>query len=248
MTEGFDRSQADATASRTSPNGAEGSASQVQSYYETIASQYDDSRFGNTYGQYVDRQEQTILRRWLGNSSGQSILDLGCGTGRLLHFASAGLDSSPAMLEIARSKHPAKPLMQGSAAQLPIESASYDAIFSFHLLMHLQPEQIRSVLDECYRVLKPGGTLIFDIPSAARRRLVAYQSSSWHAATSLSLADIRAMLNDRWQLTAYAGVMLFPIHRIPAKLRLSFLPIDQLLCWVGLKAFASYYVVRAIRL
>ena len=46
---------------------------------------------------------------------------------------------------------------------LPIDDASVDVIVSFYSLEHLYP--LRPYLDEMFRVLKPGGTLIGAIPA-----------------------------------------------------------------------------------
>ena len=66
----------------------------VRAYYDGIAARYDESRFGNSYGRYLDAQERPLLRRWLPAVPGARVLDLACGTGRLLEFASLGVDAS----------------------------------------------------------------------------------------------------------------------------------------------------------
>lgn len=45
--------------------------------------------------------------------------------------------------------------------------ASIDAIYSSHMLEHLYFEQARTVLRECYRVLRPGGILRLALPDGA---------------------------------------------------------------------------------
>lgn len=113
--------------------------------YEDLASEYDNSRFDNSYGRYIDCQEREILSRWLGNAQTQSILDLACGTGRFLSFATAGLDLSPRMIEVAKTKHPDKEFIQASASNIPIESGQYDVVFSLHLFMHLSQTKIKAI-------------------------------------------------------------------------------------------------------
>jgi len=88
--------------------------SRVVDYYDRLAERYDDERFENSYGSYLDAQERRVVRRWLAPITHGSILDLACGTGRLLHMATYGLDASDAMVRIARQKHPDK---QSTAAQ-----------------------------------------------------------------------------------------------------------------------------------
>ena len=80
----------------------------VVEYYDELASRYDRHRFGNSYGAYIDAQERRILRAWLVPVKDGKVLDLACGTGRLLDLATHGLDASEAMVRIAREKHPGK--------------------------------------------------------------------------------------------------------------------------------------------
>ena len=64
----------------------------IETYYNDIASNYDQWRFGNSYGKYIDYQERAILNNWLRDLKGKNILDLGCGTGIFLDLANTGLD------------------------------------------------------------------------------------------------------------------------------------------------------------
>jgi ubiquinone/menaquinone biosynthesis C-methylase UbiE len=104
--------------------------------------------------EYVDLPEQP------------NILDLGCGTGRLLnrlasHFPSlkgTGLDLSPQMIRQARqaNRHHAELLfLQGNAEALPFAKGQFDTVFNtFSFLHYPNPER---VLTEISRVLNLGG-------------------------------------------------------------------------------------------
>ena len=217
-------------------------------YYEDLASEYDRSRFNNSYGRYIHSQEREILSRWLSSSQTQSVLDLACGTGRFLSFATAGLDLSPKMIEVARAKYPDKQFIQASASNIPIESGEYDAVFSLHLFMHLSQAKIQAIVDECYRILRPKGILIFDIPSALRRKLISYKAKDWHGATSFSLSDIHQLCTGKWQVEELVGVNFIPIHRFPHPTRPLLLPVDKYLSHSFLKLMSSYYFVKLIKL
>lgn len=217
-------------------------------YYEELASEYDRSRFNNSYGRYIHSQEREILSRWLGSVQTQSILDLACGTGRFLSFATAGLDLSPKMIEVARTKYPDKQFIQASASHIPVESGQYDAVFSLHLFMHLSQAKIQAIVDECYRILRPNGILIFDIPCALRRKLISYKAEDWHGATSFSLNDIHQLCTGKWHVEELVGVNFLPIHRFPNPTRSLWLPVDKFLSHSFLKLLASYYFVKLIKL
>ncbi len=95
-----------------------------------------------------------------------NVLDMGCGTGRLLNrlasqfpdLRGTGLDLSPQMLRIARYQnchHPRLIYIQGQADSLPFAGGQFDAVFSTISFLHyLQPER---VLSEVARVLKKNG-------------------------------------------------------------------------------------------
>jgi ubiquinone/menaquinone biosynthesis C-methylase UbiE len=99
------------------------------------------------------------------------LIDLGCGTGRLLDFVkqawprlpALGLDLSPAYIRHAR-RHLARwsrlNLVVGNAEAIPAPDASCDAVTNIFMMHELPPEVRRTVIGEAARVLKPGGRLI----------------------------------------------------------------------------------------
>ncbi|MCP4656351.1 MAG: class I SAM-dependent methyltransferase [bacterium] len=101
-----------------------------------------------------------------------TILDLGTGSGALLEIIREqchdcelmGLDPAPAMLEKAQEKMAGDPkvrFLHASADQLELPSQSVDVIVSNFALHHLEHRQKRVCAHEMFRVLKPGGRLIF---------------------------------------------------------------------------------------
>jgi ubiquinone/menaquinone biosynthesis C-methylase UbiE len=103
---------------------------------------------------------------------GELILDAGCGTGRnyskllLAGSTAIGIDFSYGMLTVARRKladfradFPV--LLADLECTLPFESASFDAVLCALIGEHLS--NLGSVLKQFYRVLKPGGRLVFSV-------------------------------------------------------------------------------------
>ena len=80
---------------------------QIVEYYDEIAPSYDEDRFNNTYGRFIDTQERKILEQLLSDQE-LIIMDLACGSGRLLRYAGIGLDASTEMLQLAKNKFPEK--------------------------------------------------------------------------------------------------------------------------------------------
>ena len=97
---------------------------------------------------------------------GEVALEAGCGGGRALAIARGrlprtrwvGLDRVARFLEQAREACPGVPLARGDLCQLPFAASSLDAVFSRDTLECL-PDPVRH-LDECARVLRPGGRLL----------------------------------------------------------------------------------------
>ncbi len=193
-------------------------------YYEALAPRYDESRFGTSYGRFLHAQERRLLGRWL---PAGAILDLGCGTGRMLDLATHGLDPSPAMLATARLRHPDRELAQGAGGAIPWPDRHFDAALCLHVLMHLQLPAIRELFAECHRVLRPGGRLLVDAPSSLRRRLTGHRQPGWHGGTALD--DLSILLGPCWRAVDDAGLIFLPLGRIPHRLRPLLRPLHDLL-------------------
>jgi ubiquinone/menaquinone biosynthesis C-methylase UbiE len=217
---------------------------EVIQYYDQIASIYDNDRFDNSYGRFIDKQERKILHQLLHNEQGV-IVDLACGSGRLLNYAQIGIDASGNMLQIAKDKYPDKQLIQSDANHIPLENDSVDVIICFHFFMHLNEKTIRSVLAECARILKPSGRLIFDIPSEKRRRLLRFKKTGWHGSSDTTIQKINTL--TAFQLKSSKGVLFMPIHRFPNKIRHFMMPIDRLLCNSWIKEYSSYIVFELVK-
>jgi ubiquinone/menaquinone biosynthesis C-methylase UbiE len=98
---------------------------------------------------------------------GMSVLDMGCGTGTHLELYQkagctvVGIDSSRAMLEVARTRLTERAeLYHGDASRLPFPYESFDLVLAMFLL-HAIPASVRSsVVDEAQRVMKKSGRFL----------------------------------------------------------------------------------------
>lgn len=101
----------------------------------------------------------------------EKLLDIGCGTGTLVHMLAlkqpkliiTGLDADSAALKQAKAKIKSLEntitLQQGYAQQTPFENDSFDIAVSSLFFHHLTRDQKLQTLQEIHRVLKPGGRL-----------------------------------------------------------------------------------------
>jgi ubiquinone/menaquinone biosynthesis C-methylase UbiE len=155
------------------------------------------------------------------------LLDVGCGTGLLaarlrreLRSTSVfGLDFSAGMLEHARARDAALPLVRGDGGRLPFRDSALDAIVateSFHWFP--DPD---GALAEFRRVLRPSGRLLLALvtPRFALTGRLAYRASQlvgqpfhWPTAGELAERLIRAgfRVEQQERLVRFPGVLVFP--------------------------------------
>jgi demethylmenaquinone methyltransferase/2-methoxy-6-polyprenyl-1,4-benzoquinol methylase len=91
------------------------------------------------------------------------ILDLCCGSGQATEFLVklsqnvTGLDASPLSLRRARNNVPNATYVEAFAEDMPFTDNLFDVVHTSAALHEMQPEQLRKIIQEVYRVLKPGG-------------------------------------------------------------------------------------------
>jgi trans-aconitate methyltransferase len=129
---------------------------QMKSINQWQAEEYDNQlAFVSEYGKG--------LIPWLHPKAGESILDLGCGTGDLTHEISqsgaevAGIDASSDMINQARKKFPGLEFWEADGQQFKTER-QYDAVFSNAALHWMRNPQ--NVVDCVWLALKPGGRFV----------------------------------------------------------------------------------------
>ena len=100
------------------------------------------------------------------------VLDAGCGTGYLLrrlhdHSSSDlyGVDLGIGALQIAKVWVPDANFCLTNIMNIPFKANSFDCVICAAVLEHVDEKQGNAVVRECYRVLKPGGTGLFLVPT-----------------------------------------------------------------------------------
>lgn len=220
----------------------------IKNYYDRLAPEYDQDRFGGSYGQYLHRQEIEILENWLSGISPNDVLELGCGTGRFSGFAKTGVDFSEGMLSVARHNFPEHEFHEADIKDTGLPSAKFKAVVCLHVLMHLEKGILSEIWKEAHRLLQPNGLFIFDIPSARRRKLFRQNPKGWHGATSLFSKEVKDLNEGLFQKMKTEGVLFFPIHQLPNSMRNTFRSLDSVMGKTVFNQWSSYrfYCLRKI--
>jgi (2Fe-2S) ferredoxin/SAM-dependent methyltransferase len=105
----------------------------------------------------------------------QTVLDIGCGIGRMDEFVAPrvrsliGVDVSGEMVAkaTARLAHlPNVRFLEGDGFTLPVPDGSVGLIFSHIVLQHTPRHVTLSYLQDAFRALQPGGHFVFQMPEA----------------------------------------------------------------------------------
>jgi len=135
---------------------------EVAEMFDGVAERYDRTNTVLSFGQ--DRGWRRATRQALDLKPGETVLDLGAGTGvstvelALSGAYVVGADISQGMLRAGKKVRPATPLLAGDALALPFPDAAFDAVtISFALRNVHDPA---AAVAEMARVTKPGGRLV----------------------------------------------------------------------------------------
>jgi SAM-dependent methyltransferase len=134
--------------------------------YLKLAEVEDDMWYFHSLHAHVAR----ALRVRLAAQSGARVLDAGCGTGGLLlrlraRFPGAvfsGIDFSGLACELARQRTGAD-IREASITALPFGDGEFDAVVSADVVC--QVDDAARAFSEIHRVLKPGGTVVINLPA-----------------------------------------------------------------------------------
>jgi len=191
----------------------------------TTAAKYDQW-YRHPEGQYADTQEKELFLKLVQPRRGQSLLEIGCGTGHNLEFFIglgldvAGVDCSQPMLQIAAHKLGSRvKLYPEQANKLSFDDNSFDIVTLINVLEFLRDPA--GVLKEAVRVSRNkvyiGVLNKASILSIARRIQGRFRKSIYNQARFYTLWEIEGMARrvlGKVSL-AWESVLFFPLgwHR-----------------------------------
>jgi ubiquinone/menaquinone biosynthesis C-methylase UbiE len=150
---------------------------------------------------------------------GESVLDIGCGTGTLAITAKRrvgpagrvfGIDASPEMLaraaKKARKAEVEVVFKNGIVEALPFPDCQFDVVLSTVMLHHLGSKARQLCAREIRRVLKPGGRVLvidFAKPAEEKKGLLDH----FHHHGYINLDDLVALLSEAGLHTVQSGAV-----------------------------------------
>ena len=151
--------------------------------------------------------------------STDKILEIGCGTGLFTEKVSkisgsediTAVDISEDLLELARNKNKQFNFVLGDAMNLEYEDNTFDVAFGSSVIHHLD---IEKAFIELFRVLKPGGRIVFAEPNMINPQILIQKNvpfiKKWLGDSPDETAIIRWKLAKMLASINYTNINIFP--------------------------------------
>jgi ubiquinone/menaquinone biosynthesis C-methylase UbiE len=117
---------------------------------------------------YWQRKRFEIIRNFVASPAGGRILDIGCGSSRIVQTLPGVVGTDLAMRKLRWLRAPGRHLYQGDMNRLPFRDGVFDTVICSEVIEHIPKEDVR--LDEIIRVISPGGLLVLGTPDYSRKR------------------------------------------------------------------------------
>lgn len=212
------------------------------------------------YASYVQSREQPLAPRTLNGLAPRApylrklirehfpvdkdaaIMDLGCGHGALMHFARElgygnvfGVDGSAEQVAAAIQLE-IKGVYEGDVMDTLHDTpgSSQDVIVTFDLIEHFTKPELIGLVDEVYRVLRPGGRWIIHAPNAESPFVGRIRYGDF----THELAFTRASLNQLLRTSGFAHVDCFEDRPVPHGLK----SLVRAGLWLVIRARLLFYI------
>jgi len=221
-------------------------------YYKKQSLIYDKERDKNEYFKIIEDITKKALLDNIYFNKEIKVLDIGCGTGRIIslfknnkNIKAYGIDITPSMLNIAKKKlksYKNIALLEGNAENLPFKKNNFDVVYSFKTLPHIK--DLGKAIKEINRVSKRNSIIFLEFYNKnSIRKLTSNIKiyTKWH-----SIEEIINLLNDNnlKMLKVYGSRTIIPtevICRIP-KINKIIRKIENRLSLSKLNKFSGYVI------
>ncbi len=174
-------------------------ADAAQAYFESVAEDWDRIRSFHL----ADHEVESAMRDLAGEGPFGLMIDVGVGTGRVLEVFSdrvvrgIGVDINHSMLNMARLNLEKAGLRHCSVRHadvgaLPFDTSSADLVTVHQVLHYLEDPGL--AVEECARVLKPGGNLL--IVDFAPHQLETLREDHYHRRLGFSDEEMRGWIES----------------------------------------------------
>ncbi len=176
-----------------------------------------DAWYDAPRGRWIGETEYRLAARHLDGRPGDSLLDVGCGTGWFTRraaddgFLTTGLDPNAEWLDFARRRGgPDRRWVEGDARALPFVDDAFDHVLSIAALCFVDDE--RQAVAECVRVARRrvaigwlNRTSLLYLQKGRNGGQGAYRDARWHTAD-----EVRALFAGlpMRQLTVRSAILL----------------------------------------
>ncbi|MEM9256545.1 MAG: class I SAM-dependent methyltransferase [Pseudomonadota bacterium] len=199
-------------------------ATSVLSYHATrsgwseeLTDFHEESAGGDHYIDVASRKCALLGLEKVLRQASPTILEVGCSSGfflRLLresapHATVIGADFISGPLFKLASDLPDVPLLQFDLTRCPFEKPTFDAVVLLNVLEHIEDDQL--ALEKVYGMLKPGGTLVIEVPAGPA--LYDYYDEHLMHYRRYDLARLRSQVGSagfRILKASHLGFFLYP--------------------------------------
>lgn len=223
---------------------SQGSFERLQrEHYDRIAEGYEAHYSDRWSHRYRDHFVNARLFAGM-DLKGLKVLDAMAGSGELSEYLLrqgadvTAIDVSPAVMAKFRAKFPGAHGVTASIFDSGLEAESFDCVGVFQGLHHVQPRAEQAV-DELWRVLRPGGWLVFaephtgSLPDAARRLWYRFDPLFEANEAAVDVARLEAVNRDRFEVveTIYTGNLAYllvynsMVFRVPHAVKRLYTPL-----------------------
>lgn len=152
-----------------------------------VPHKYISTHYTNTYFNKRDVLDVPIaeaIKKFMHERQLDRVLDVGCGSGRMVKFLSAagfesyGCDVNKIAVRMARKLNGYKRIKLATATRLPYREHQFDIVISVSVIEHITKSQVAQFLKETKRILKPEGFIFIVTPNFATP-LRTIQKENW---------------------------------------------------------------------